>query len=44
MEKDDEVLFEIKEKMRRSRSSFESVLNKKHLSRHDLDDVFLELN
>jgi len=34
MEKDDEVLFEIKEKMR-GREVIRGVLNKKHLARHD---------
>jgi hypothetical protein len=36
---DDELLFEIKHSMRKSRTTFESVLNKKVLDDSDLDDM-----
>ena len=39
---DDELLFEIKEKMRKSRTSFESVINKKNATSRDLDEVFID--
>jgi hypothetical protein len=37
---DDEMLFEIKEHVKRSRTTFESAINKKNLSDNEMDDVF----
>ena len=39
---DDELLFEIKQKIRKSRTTFESVINKKDLSSYELDDIFVQ--
>ncbi|MFC1742324.1 hypothetical protein ACFL3V_07350 [Nanoarchaeota archaeon] len=41
---DDELLFEIKENLKRTRTTFESVINKKDLCHDDLDAMFNELN
>lgn len=37
---DDELLFEIKQSIKRSRTTFESAINKKNLSEDELDDLF----
>jgi len=36
---DDELLFEIKQTTKKSRTTFESVINKKHLDLDDMDDM-----
>jgi|GEM_PF-6881967 len=41
---DDELLFEIKDKMKKSRTSFESVINKKNVTSRDLDEVFVDFS
>jgi hypothetical protein len=41
---DDELLFEIKQTGRRSRTTFESIINKKDLSSQELDEAFNEFN
>jgi len=41
---DDELLFEIKDNMKRSRTSFESVINRKDMSDEDLDMMMNQLN
>jgi hypothetical protein len=40
---DDELLFEIKQSMRKSRTTFQSVLNKKELNEQDLDEMMNQL-
>jgi hypothetical protein len=40
---DDELLFEIKQSMRKSRTTFQSVLNKKELDDSELDDMMNQL-
>jgi hypothetical protein len=37
---DDELLFEIKQTTKKSRTTFESIINKKSLSWEEMDDVF----
>lgn len=36
---DDEILFEIKDAIKKSRNSFESVINKKDMSNEELDQM-----
>ncbi|MBI2145129.1 hypothetical protein HYU18_02295 [Candidatus Woesearchaeota archaeon] len=40
-EEDEEVLEELAEKRRQKQKSFTSIINKKKLSRHELDEVML---
>jgi hypothetical protein len=37
---DDELLFEIKESIKKSRTTFQSVINKKDVTDNELDEVF----
>jgi hypothetical protein len=37
---DDELLFEIKQSIKKSRTTFQSVINKKDLDPGELDEVF----
>ena len=37
---DDELLFEIKQTVKRSRTTFESAINKKRLSDEEMEDLF----
>lgn len=37
---DDELLFEIKDAVKKSRTTFQSVINKKNVSDDELDDLF----
>jgi len=40
MEDDDELLVEIKQTVKKSRTTFQSAINRKHLSEEEMDDLF----
>ncbi|NQU79019.1 hypothetical protein HQ545_04595 [Candidatus Woesearchaeota archaeon] len=44
MEDDDELVFEIKDALRKSKNTFESTINKKRLSSEELEELFEEFN
>lgn len=44
MREDDDVLFDIKSHQKKSRTTMESVINRKDLSWEDLDMMFNDLN